>query len=125
MTGSDRKSDEQTLGAEKSAAEVTTPGSTPDESAGNGRVPGHEHATELVGGRPNEFHTELNSDATSSDIATPEYINADAEIAAGKTVIKDRFVLEDLMGTGGMGRVYRARDLRMALVNERVASRRP
>ncbi|WP_444997140.1 serine/threonine protein kinase [Aliikangiella sp. IMCC44359] len=43
---------------------------------------------------------------------------ADSALADNKIVIKDRFVLESTLGAGGMGAVYRARDLRKVEAND-------
>jgi serine/threonine protein kinase len=48
-----------------------------------------------------------------------ELLDVDAIRNEGNTVIKDRFVLEDLMGAGGMGSVYKARDLRKVEARDR------
>lgn len=50
-------------------------------------------------------------DSQSRGFATARKIAEDARTTSGR-LLKKRFVLEDVMGEGGMGRVYRARDLR-------------
>ncbi|MCZ6830243.1 MAG: protein kinase [Gammaproteobacteria bacterium] len=49
----------------------------------------------------------------------PAMVDVSAERDAGKTIINDRFVLEQLMGAGGMGSVYKAKDLRKVEARDR------
>lgn len=72
--------------------------------AASGEAPGEPSG-------PRRGHTATG--ATSSDWAHPEQWERVHEGPLGPgSVIKQRFVLEELIGQGGMGSVYRARDLR-------------
>jgi len=51
------------------------------------------------------------SDTAETGFDTAKKIAENASASSGK-LLKKRFVLEDIMGEGGMGRVYRASDLR-------------
>ena len=96
-----------------------------DKDNTNNGNPGHSSPGE-------DDATEVNNPDTSpppgsSDSDVTEYLDAegnqsvgfdtarqlarDAKNISGR-LLKERFVLEDVMGEGGMGRVYRARDLR-------------
>jgi hypothetical protein len=46
-------------------------------------------------------------------------LQAAQELVARRTTIKDRFLLEELMGVGGMGAVFKARDLRKVEARDR------
>ncbi|WP_157976416.1 bifunctional serine/threonine-protein kinase/formylglycine-generating enzyme family protein [Parahaliea mediterranea] len=51
--------------------------------------------------------------------ASSELLDVKAIRARGETVIKDRFVLKQLLGVGGMGSVYKAQDLRKVEARDR------
>ncbi|GAB3270726.1 protein kinase domain-containing protein [Parahaliea aestuarii] len=51
--------------------------------------------------------------------ASSELLDVKAIRARGDTVIKDRFVLKQLLGVGGMGSVYKAQDLRKVEARDR------
>jgi serine/threonine protein kinase len=61
---------------------------------------------------------ETASSATQTGFDQAQQLAAEAASREGR-LLKDRFVLEDVMGEGGMGRVYRARDLRKVEAEDR------
>ena len=97
--------------------------STDDNKTDNGHPapprPGEDDATEVNdpaeqagAGTPDEDVTGyLGMEGKSIGFDTARQMARDAKNISGR-LLKDRFVLEDVMGEGGMGRVYRARDLR-------------
>jgi len=67
-----------------------------------------------------EITTHLIPSDTTTEVITP------AELGSGEsqdllpgTIIKDRFVVQGLLGRGGMGVVYRVKDLRKEETNDR------
>lgn len=68
----------------------------------------HDNATQLQG-----------ENVTVSGALSPDQLNTGQLDADGRTVIKDRFVLDSLLGAGGMGAVYKAKDLRKVEAKDR------
>lgn len=110
--------------------------STPDDSrtrfmpGGKGQQPPvstqsaeTNDATRLIG-EGDDFQesvvTEVMQEATGSGSEhSPDIVDVNAEREAGKTIIKDRFVLDSILGAGGMGSVYKAKDLRKVEARDR------
>lgn len=55
----------------------------------------------------------------ASDTTPPTLVDVSGERGDGKSVVKERFVLEKLLGAGGMGSVYKAKDLRKVEARDR------
>ena len=89
---------------------------TPDPANGEPRVDTHPDAPTSISDTPA-------SQRSSGDrfVRTDREANLEAasQLLAGRTVIRERFVLEAMLGTGGMGTVYRARDLRKVEAQDR------
>ncbi len=86
------------------------------------------HVTDSTAGEPGEDATRLHDpgapsaaeDTQPDDLtAGRSEVDLEAERGAGKTIVKDRFVLEKLLGAGGMGSVYKAKDLRKVEARDR------
>jgi predicted Ser/Thr protein kinase len=87
----------------------------PDEAT---RLNPRDDATVRVD-RPDDVTAVAAAERTLTDVVTPpEDSAASGELAAG-SVINDRFVIERVLGRGGMGVVYRARDLRKEETGDR------
>lgn len=89
---------------------------------------GGSDRTMIMGGSINE--TQLLADVESRTQLMGENVTVAQSMGSGsidtgqvdvdgKTVIKDRFVLESLLGSGGMGAVYKAKDLRKVEAKDR------
>src|SRR6478735_5715157 len=63
-------------------------------------------------------HQPASSDASESSTAPRRPSDSSTRLGPG-SVIKDRFVIESQIGHGGMGVVYRARDLRKEETRDR------
>lgn len=74
--------------------------------------PGMHTAAELPTRAIDEDSTRLNTNAGASPLTGRSYV------PHSSNVIKDRFVLESRLGKGGMGQVYKARDLRKEEAND-------
>ncbi|WP_353408086.1 protein kinase domain-containing protein [Pseudoteredinibacter isoporae] len=77
---------------------------------------GSVNATELL----HDSATQLQGEnVTVAGALSPEQLQTGQLDEDGRTVIKDRFVLESLLGAGGMGAVYKAKDLRKVEAKDR------
>lgn len=81
---------------------------TPAAAAG----PGLNTAAELPTRAVDEDSTQVNTHPGASPLTGRSYV------PHSSNVIKDRFVLESRLGKGGMGQVYKARDLRKEEAND-------
>jgi serine/threonine protein kinase len=87
--------------------------------------PAIEHATDarktLATGNRDEaltrFHSVLKKGETTTGFKHAKEI-ANSALAANKIILKNRFVLESVIGFGGMGTVYLAKDLRKIEAND-------
>ena len=116
------------------ATQFMAAGQTPDadeatqlmarkDATGSNSDTADDGATRIVGraSEPGEAPpVQTESAVTESELTSgPSMVDVSAEREAGKTIIKDRFVLEQLMGAGGMGSVYKAKDLRKVEARDR------
>lgn len=93
--------------AERAAREAPTRVLDPADSApGDTSSPGLHTAAEL----PTRAVTDRATEAATNPGVSP--LTGRAYVPHASNVIKDRFVLESRLGKGGMGQVYKARDLR-------------
>lgn len=80
-----------------------------------GKTADKSSSTDATSVHPRSGHTGTQSgtrSATHSEITDSKLkLNAFGEVGVG-SILRDRFVLESVLGTGGMGAVYRALDLR-------------
>lgn len=80
--------------------------STPRDA--DATVPSKPGSRAIPGYSGSQSHVRSHTDTVT---ASKLKLNADGEVGVG-TVLRERFVLEAVLGTGGMGAVYRALDLR-------------
>jgi len=82
-------------------------------------APSAEAVTETPAETEIEEKTRLQEPSTNTPVAQSESQTLDTKQLEPGSVIKSRFVLETLLGEGGMGRVFMARDLRKEEAHDR------
>lgn len=92
------------------------PGEGAAQADGTTRVAGDD-GTRVMGGQADDGTQVMGDDRTLADMQTMARVSTSEY--AHQTIVNNRFVLEKLLGAGGMGSVYKAKDLRKVEAQDR------